>query len=87
MSFLTCTLALFSCTSVNMLLSFIYRAVIQVTCFDLDDEAHLMDLQLDILLYNRRELSGQRSCHPAQVFGLNRDSSSPFITMDRFTSL
>ncbi|XP_021292153.1 carbon catabolite repressor protein 4 homolog 3 isoform X2 [Herrania umbratica] len=40
--------------------------------------------QLDIKLYNRKELSGQRSCHPSQVLGLNRESRSPFTIMDGF---
>ncbi|OWM90314.1 hypothetical protein CDL15_Pgr014616 [Punica granatum] len=39
--------------------------------------------QLDILLHDRRELSGQRSCHPSQVFGQSGNSTSPFIIMDR----
>ncbi|OMO94617.1 Endonuclease/exonuclease/phosphatase [Corchorus olitorius] len=40
--------------------------------------------ELDIKLYNRRELSGQRSCHPSQVLGVNRESISPLTIMDRF---
>lgn len=40
--------------------------------------------ELDIMSYDRRELSGQRSCHPVHVFGLKRDARSPFILMDRF---
>ncbi|XVF09649.1 hypothetical protein REPUB_Repub07fG0112700 [Reevesia pubescens] len=40
--------------------------------------------ELNIKSYNRRQLSGQRSCHPSQVLGLNRESRSPFTIMDRF---
>ncbi|KAK6249624.1 hypothetical protein SCA6_003629 [Theobroma cacao] len=40
--------------------------------------------ELDIKLYNRKELSGQRSCHPSQVLGVNRESRSPFTIMDGF---
>ncbi|GKU95032.1 hypothetical protein SLEP1_g8446 [Rubroshorea leprosula] len=43
----------------------------------------LTSSELNIKLYDRRELSGQRSCHPAQVFGEKREWSSPFIVMDR----
>lgn len=42
-------------------------------------------LQLNIMLYDRRELSGQRNCHPAQVFDVEREISSSFILMDRYT--
>ncbi|GLT50415.1 hypothetical protein SLA2020_239020 [Shorea laevis] len=43
----------------------------------------LTSSELNIKLYDRRELSGQRSCHPAQVLGDKREWSSPFIVMDR----
>ncbi|GLU13336.1 hypothetical protein SLE2022_299740 [Rubroshorea leprosula] len=43
----------------------------------------LTSSELNIKLYDRRELSGQRSCHPAQVLGEKREWSSPFIVMDR----
>ncbi|XVE64075.1 hypothetical protein DITRI_Ditri07aG0072200 [Diplodiscus trichospermus] len=39
--------------------------------------------ELNIKLYNRRELSGQRSCHPSQVLGVNSGSRSPLTIMDR----
>ncbi|PON47874.1 Endonuclease/exonuclease/phosphatase [Parasponia andersonii] len=39
-------------------------------------------VQLNIMLYNRRELSGQRRCHPAQVFGVKQEISSPFSLID-----
>ncbi|KAK4756380.1 hypothetical protein SAY87_006507 [Trapa incisa] len=44
---------------------------------------YLSTSELDILLHDRRELSGQRSCHPAQVFGLNGNSMSSCITIER----
>ncbi|KAL6319526.1 hypothetical protein AAG906_014202 [Vitis piasezkii] len=44
----------------------------------------LSSSELNIMLYDRRELSGQRNCHPAQVFDVEREISSSFILMDRF---
>ncbi|KAI6675540.1 hypothetical protein NL676_003446 [Syzygium grande] len=40
--------------------------------------------KLDIMSYDRRELSGQRSCHPAQVFGEKQDLSNSLFLIDRF---
>lgn len=42
-------------------------------------------LQLNIMLYDRRELSGQRSCHPAQVCGFKQES--PFSLIDGYIFL
>ncbi|BBH04092.1 DNAse I-like superfamily protein [Prunus dulcis] len=38
--------------------------------------------ELNIMLYNRRELSGQRDCHPAQVLGVKQEISSPLTLID-----
>ncbi|XP_039011401.1 carbon catabolite repressor protein 4 homolog 3 isoform X1 [Hibiscus syriacus] len=38
--------------------------------------------ELNIKLYNRRELSGQRSCHPSQVLGANSELNS-FTVLDK----
>lgn len=43
----------------------------------------LSSSELNISLYDRRELSGQIDCHPAQVFG-NKEHGSPFPSMARF---
>ncbi|XP_047266038.1 carbon catabolite repressor protein 4 homolog 3 isoform X4 [Capsicum annuum] len=40
--------------------------------------------QLNLMLHNRKELSGQRRCHPSQVLGLRRERGSLFVLMDRF---
>ena len=37
---------------------------------------------LNVKLYDRRELSGQRSCHPAQVLGVKQEISSPLSFID-----
>ncbi|XP_042965260.1 carbon catabolite repressor protein 4 homolog 3 isoform X2 [Carya illinoinensis] len=42
----------------------------------------LSSSKLNILFYDRRDLSGQKSCHPAQVLGLKKEVSSPFIIMN-----
>lgn len=42
-------------------------------------------LQLNILFYDRRDLSGQKSCHPAQVLGGKKEVSSPFIIMNGYS--
>ncbi|KAF7135493.1 hypothetical protein RHSIM_Rhsim08G0136000 [Rhododendron simsii] len=39
--------------------------------------------QLNIMLHDRKELSGQRSCNPAQVFGIERKTRNPLHLMDR----
>lgn len=36
------------------------------------------------MLYDRRELSGQRSSHPAQVLDLKQEFSSPLKLIDRY---
>ncbi|XP_021905661.1 carbon catabolite repressor protein 4 homolog 3 isoform X2 [Carica papaya] len=42
----------------------------------------LTSSELNIMLHDRRELSGQRRCHPAQVFGAKREMESPLILID-----
>ncbi|KAE9467124.1 hypothetical protein C3L33_00972, partial [Rhododendron williamsianum] len=44
----------------------------------------LSSSQLNIMLHDRKELSGQRSCNPAQVFGIERETRNPLHLMDRF---
>ncbi|KAH9778570.1 Carbon catabolite repressor protein 4 [Citrus sinensis] len=39
--------------------------------------------QLNIKSYDRRDLSGQRSCHLAQVFEVKKEIINPFAAMDR----
>ncbi|OVA05024.1 Endonuclease/exonuclease/phosphatase [Macleaya cordata] len=43
----------------------------------------LSSSELNITLYDRRDLSGQRSCHPAQFSSTERQISKPCILMDR----
>ncbi|XP_050377086.1 carbon catabolite repressor protein 4 homolog 3 [Argentina anserina] len=38
--------------------------------------------ELNIMSYDRTELSGQRSCHPAQVLGVKQRNSSPLSLID-----
>ncbi|KAM2487622.1 hypothetical protein ACFX1W_039525 [Malus domestica] len=38
--------------------------------------------ELNIMLYDRRELSGQRDCHPAKVLGAKQEISSPLTMID-----
>uniref|UniRef100_A0A2P2L0Q2 Carbon catabolite repressor protein 4 homolog 3 isoform X4 n=1 Tax=Rhizophora mucronata TaxID=61149 RepID=A0A2P2L0Q2_RHIMU len=45
-------------------------------------EFDMFFVQLNVLLYDRRELSGQRNCHPAQVFGLKEEMRSSFSFID-----
>ncbi|XP_009789801.1 carbon catabolite repressor protein 4 homolog 3-like isoform X2 [Nicotiana sylvestris] len=44
----------------------------------------LSSSELNLMLHNRRELSGQRQCHPSQVLGLGREKGILFVLMDRF---
>ncbi|KAM7471152.1 hypothetical protein LguiA_009335 [Lonicera macranthoides] len=44
----------------------------------------LSSSELNIMLHDRRDLSGQRSCHPAQVLGVKREKGSSLALMDRF---
>ncbi|XP_028793872.1 carbon catabolite repressor protein 4 homolog 3 [Neltuma alba] len=43
----------------------------------------LTSSELNIMLYDRRELSGQKNCHPAQVLGYKKEAVNPFILIDR----
>ncbi|KAF7813799.1 carbon catabolite repressor protein 4-like protein 3-like [Senna tora] len=43
----------------------------------------LSSSELNIMFYDRRDLSGQKSCHPAQVLGYKKETVNPFILMDR----
>ncbi|XP_058227157.1 carbon catabolite repressor protein 4 homolog 3-like isoform X2 [Rhododendron vialii] len=43
----------------------------------------LSSSQLNIMLHDRKESSGQRSCNPAQVFGIERETRNPLHLMDR----
>ncbi|KAM3246152.1 hypothetical protein P3L10_007919 [Capsicum annuum] len=47
----------------------------------------LSSSELNLMLRNRKELSGQRRCHPSQVLGLRRERGSLFVLMDRMSSL
>ncbi|XP_050239007.1 carbon catabolite repressor protein 4 homolog 3 isoform X2 [Mercurialis annua] len=40
--------------------------------------------KLDVMLYSRREMSGQRNCHPPQVFGVEKEMSNPLSLMEGF---
>ncbi|CAL0313849.1 unnamed protein product [Lupinus luteus] len=42
----------------------------------------LSSSELNILLYERKELSGQKSCRPAQVLGEKKETVRPFILLD-----
>ncbi|XP_012092978.1 carbon catabolite repressor protein 4 homolog 3 isoform X2 [Jatropha curcas] len=44
----------------------------------------LASSELDIMLYDKKELSGQRNCKPAQVFGVKKEMGNPFSLMDRY---
>ncbi|KAL3375345.1 hypothetical protein AABB24_006708 [Solanum stoloniferum] len=44
----------------------------------------LSSSELNLMLHNRKELSGQRRCHPSQVLGLRREKGILFVLMDRF---
>lgn len=43
----------------------------------------LSSSKLNVLLDDKRELSGQRSCHPAQVLGVKKEMRSPLILTNR----
>nr|ACJ61482.1 hypothetical protein [Glycine max] len=38
--------------------------------------------QLNIMLYDRKELSGQKRCRPAQVLGENKETVGPIVALD-----
>ncbi|CAL5442176.1 unnamed protein product [Camellia sinensis] len=44
----------------------------------------LSSSELNIMLHDRREMSGQRSCHPDQVFGNEQQTGNLLVLMDRF---
>ena len=41
-------------------------------------------LQLNIMSYDRRELSGQRSCHPSQVLDNKQETSNSISMIDGY---
>lgn len=83
----------------NFLLSSEVREIIKFQFYNLNTTAvaershklcnFLMDLcysfclQLNIMLHDRRDLSGQRNCLPTQALGLKRENGSLFVMMDR----
>ncbi|XP_020220246.1 carbon catabolite repressor protein 4 homolog 3 isoform X2 [Cajanus cajan] len=42
----------------------------------------LSSSKLNIMLYDRKELSGQKRCRPAQVLGENKETVGPIVTLD-----
>ncbi|KAJ1437936.1 Endonuclease/exonuclease/phosphatase [Sesbania bispinosa] len=42
----------------------------------------LSSSELDIMLYDRKEISGQKRCRPAQVLDERKDTVGPFILLD-----
>lgn len=44
----------------------------------------LLSSELNIMLHDRRDLSGQKNCLPTQALGLRRENGSLFVMMDRF---
>lgn len=45
----------------------------------------LSSSELNITMHDRRELSGQRNCHPADVLGVKRERGNLLDLMDRFS--
>ncbi|KAK3015431.1 hypothetical protein RJ639_006141 [Escallonia herrerae] len=43
----------------------------------------VFSLQLNIMLHNKKELSGQKNCRPSQVLGVNRESGNLLKWVDR----
>lgn len=43
-------------------------------------------LQLNIKLYDRKQLSGQKRCRPAQVLGEKKETVGPFSSLDGYFS-
>jgi hypothetical protein len=41
-------------------------------------------LQINIKLYDRKELSGQKRCRPAQVLGEKKETVGPFNLLDGY---
>lgn len=39
------------------------------------------------MLYDRKELSGQKRCRPAQVLGENKETVGPIVTLDGYFSI
>ncbi|XP_059645153.1 carbon catabolite repressor protein 4 homolog 3 isoform X3 [Cornus florida] len=46
----------------------------------------LSSSKLNVMLHDRRELSGQRSCHPAQIFGVKKEMGNPLVLTDRLVN-
>ncbi|KAL5189055.1 Carbon catabolite repressor protein 4 3 [Glycine soja] len=42
----------------------------------------LSSSELNIMLYDRKELSGQKRCRPAQVLGENKETVGPIVALD-----
>ncbi|RDX80567.1 Carbon catabolite repressor protein 4-like 3 [Mucuna pruriens] len=42
----------------------------------------LSSSELNVMLYDRKELSGQKRCRPAQVLGENKETVGPIVTLD-----
>ncbi|KAK7398928.1 hypothetical protein VNO78_10102 [Psophocarpus tetragonolobus] len=42
----------------------------------------LSSSKLNIMLYDKKELSGQKRCRPAQVLGENKETVGPILTLD-----
>jgi len=43
-----------------------------------------LQLQLNVKLYDKKELSGQKRCRPAQVLGENKETVGPVVTLDGY---
>ncbi|KAH1235977.1 Carbon catabolite repressor protein 4 3 [Glycine max] len=51
------------------------------------EDAHLKLAVLNVLLYYRKELSGQKRCRPAQVLGENKQTVGPIVTLYGYFSI
>lgn len=44
-------------------------------------------LQLNVMMYDRKQLSGQKHCCPSQVLGEKKETVGPFIILDGYFSI
>jgi len=72
-------------TAIRLIMPGVIASILSLRC--LIENVCGFHLQLDIKLYDRKQLSGQKRCRPAQVLGEKKETVGPFSSLDGYFSL
>lgn len=72
-------------TAIRLIMPWVLASILCLRCFI--ENVCGFHLQLNIKLYDRKQLSGQKRCRPAQVLGEKKETVGPFSSLDGYFSV